>query len=67
MHEACEGIYLVKISLDEIMFPKDKNPDEYIYSLQEIIDGVLDLPSSKSMVFRPNRNDLALGIIARID
>lgn len=68
IHESVDGFHTIKISIDEIMFPKDKNAFEYIYALQDIIGKILDLPSGHAMVFAPNRdNDLGLGIIARVD
>lgn len=68
IHESVDGFHRFTLSIDDIMFPKDKNEFEYIYALQDIIDKVLDMSSGHAMVFAPNRdNDLALGIIARID
>lgn len=68
IHESVDGFHEIKITIDEIMFPKDKNAFEYIYALQDIIDKVLDLPSGKAMYFQPDRdNKEAIGIIARID
>jgi len=68
IHEPTDGFHQFKLSIDEIMFPNDKNPFEYIYALQEITDTILDLQRGKSMVFRPNRdNDTELGIIARVE
>ena len=68
IHESVDGFHKVKISIDEVMFPKEKNAFEYIYALQEIVDKVLDLPSGHAMYFKPNRdNESAFVIIARID
>lgn len=68
IHESVDGFYNIKITIDEIMHPKDKNAFEYIYALQEIMDKVLDLPSGKAIYFKPDRdNNDALGIIARVD
>lgn len=46
---------------------KSKKDYEYLYSLRDDIDKVLDLKEKESMYFQPNRdNELAKGIICRI-
>lgn len=56
------------IELKTLLTTSKKNEYEYIYSMQDLIDEVLDLKDGESMYFKPNRdNDLAKGIITRID
>lgn len=55
------------ISINDLL-KEHKNGFEYIYSLQENIDDILDLKINECMFFKGNRdNDLSKGIITRID
>jgi len=52
------NIYTYDVPLAALIAPdKQDNNFEYIYSLRDILDNVLDLKINESMYFQPNRDN----------
>jgi len=62
-----DGIALEKVSIRQLLSTDTGNNWEFIYSMQDIIDKVLDLKEGESITFQPNRDDPnSKGIIYRL-
>lgn len=63
--EPC-GLQIINLSFDRLMNTEPENDFEYLYSIREIIDDLLDLMPGQSMYFSPSRDNKEIkGIIYR--